>query len=117
LLAHGQGFFPGTSDSSITKTGRHDIAKILLKVALYTINQPTVNTYIHCQLMLFWYVVLYMFYSLRSFNMTLTYIFHIKLKIFSVWSQYDFDKKIFYQNVVALYNFRTHDIPHSTRTH
>jgi hypothetical protein len=30
---------PGTPSSSTTKTGRHDIAEILLKVALSTINQ------------------------------------------------------------------------------
>jgi hypothetical protein len=34
LLAHGWWFFPGTPAASITKTGRHDIAEILLKVAL-----------------------------------------------------------------------------------
>jgi hypothetical protein len=34
---------PGTPASSITKTGRHDIAEILLKVALNTINQSTNN--------------------------------------------------------------------------
>jgi hypothetical protein len=34
LLAHGRWFFPGTPASSTTKTGRHDIAEILLKVAL-----------------------------------------------------------------------------------
>jgi uncharacterized protein YwlG (UPF0340 family) len=34
LLAHGWWFSPGTPASSITKTGRHDIAEILLKVAL-----------------------------------------------------------------------------------
>ena len=39
LLAHGWWFSPGTLASSTTKTGRHDIAEILLKVALYTINQ------------------------------------------------------------------------------
>jgi hypothetical protein len=36
LLAHGRWFSPGTLTSSITKTGRHDIAEILLKVALNT---------------------------------------------------------------------------------
>jgi hypothetical protein len=36
LLAHGRWFSPA---SSITKTGRRDIAEILLKVALNTINQ------------------------------------------------------------------------------
>jgi hypothetical protein len=39
LLAHGRRFSPGTPASSTTKTGRHDIADILLKVALNTINQ------------------------------------------------------------------------------
>jgi hypothetical protein len=34
LLARGQWFSPGTLASSTTKTGRHDIAEILLKVAL-----------------------------------------------------------------------------------
>jgi hypothetical protein len=33
LLAHGRWFSPGTPASSITKTGRHDIAAILLNVA------------------------------------------------------------------------------------
>ena len=39
LLDHGRWFSPGTPASSTTKTGRHDIAEILLKVALNTINQ------------------------------------------------------------------------------
>jgi hypothetical protein len=36
LLAHGHGrwFSPGSPPSSTTKAGRHDIAEILLKVAL-----------------------------------------------------------------------------------
>jgi hypothetical protein len=36
LLAQGQWFSPGIPASSTTKTGRHDIAEILLKVALNT---------------------------------------------------------------------------------
>jgi hypothetical protein len=39
LLAHGRWFFPGTPASSTTKAGRHDIAEILLKVALNILNQ------------------------------------------------------------------------------
>jgi hypothetical protein len=42
LLAHGRWFSPSTPASSTNKTGRHDIAEILLKVALSTnksINQ------------------------------------------------------------------------------
>jgi len=39
LLAHGRWFSTGTPASSTTKTGGHDIAEILLKVALKTINQ------------------------------------------------------------------------------
>jgi hypothetical protein len=59
LLAHGRWFSPGTSVSSTTKTGRHDIAEILLKVALNTNNQinqkslpyPVINHYLAvCQL-------------------------------------------------------------------
>jgi len=38
LLAHGRWFSAGTPASSTTKTGRHDIAEILLKVALSTIK-------------------------------------------------------------------------------
>jgi hypothetical protein len=34
MFAHGQWFSPGTSASFTTKPGRHDIAEILLKVAL-----------------------------------------------------------------------------------
>jgi hypothetical protein len=34
LLAQGRWFSTGTPASSTTKTGRHDIAEILLKVAL-----------------------------------------------------------------------------------
>jgi hypothetical protein len=45
LLAHGRWFSPDTPASSTTKTGRHDIAEILLKVALNTkkikSNQPS----------------------------------------------------------------------------
>jgi hypothetical protein len=36
LLAHGRWFSTGTLASSTTKTGHHDIAEILLKVALDT---------------------------------------------------------------------------------
>ena len=43
LLAHGQWFSPGTPASSITKTDRHDIAEILLKVALNPKNQIKSN--------------------------------------------------------------------------
>jgi hypothetical protein len=39
LLAHGRWFSPGTPASSTTKTGRHDISEILLKMMLNTINQ------------------------------------------------------------------------------
>ena len=39
LLAHGRWFSLGTLPSSTTKTGCHDIAEILLKVALNTKNK------------------------------------------------------------------------------
>jgi hypothetical protein len=47
LLARGRWFSPGTPASSTTKTGRHDIAEILLKVALSTINQIKSNQIIY----------------------------------------------------------------------
>ena len=43
LLAHGQWFSPGIPASSTTKTGHHDIAEILLKVALNTKNLKKLN--------------------------------------------------------------------------
>ena len=43
LLAHGRWFSLGTPASSTTKTGHHDIAEILLKVAFNTINQIKSN--------------------------------------------------------------------------
>ena len=39
LLAHSRWFSPGTTTFSITKTGRHDTAEILLKMALNTKNK------------------------------------------------------------------------------
>ena len=45
LLAHGRWFSPA---SSTTKTGRHDIAEILLKVAINTTNQSINQTYHEC---------------------------------------------------------------------
>ena len=44
LLAHGRWFSPGCPASSTTKTGRHNIAEILLKVALSTKNQSINNS-------------------------------------------------------------------------
>jgi hypothetical protein len=43
LRVRGRWFSPGTPASSNTKTGRHDIAEILLKVPLNTINQSIKN--------------------------------------------------------------------------
>jgi hypothetical protein len=41
LLAYGRWFSPGTPASSTTKTGRHDMAEILQKMVLNTINQSS----------------------------------------------------------------------------
>jgi hypothetical protein len=45
LLSHDRWFSPGTPASSTTKTGRHDIAEILLKVALNTKHQ-SINQFV-----------------------------------------------------------------------
>jgi hypothetical protein len=50
LLVHGRWFSPVTPASSTTKTGHHDIAEILLKVALRTINQIKSNQSSHMSL-------------------------------------------------------------------
>ena len=44
LIAHGRRFSQGIPASSTTKTARHDIAEILLKVALNIINQIKSNS-------------------------------------------------------------------------
>jgi hypothetical protein len=46
LLAYDWWFSPCTPASSTTKTGRHDIAEILLKVALTTIKINQMKVYI-----------------------------------------------------------------------
>jgi hypothetical protein len=43
LLAHGWWFSPGTLAFSTTKTGRNNIAEILLKVALYIKINQSIN--------------------------------------------------------------------------
>jgi hypothetical protein len=40
----GRWFSPGTPASSTTKTGRHDLVEILMKVALNTINQNQISS-------------------------------------------------------------------------
>ena len=46
LLAHGRWFSPGTPASSTTKTDRHGIAEILLKVALNTKKSNQIKSFI-----------------------------------------------------------------------
>jgi hypothetical protein len=43
LLAHDRWFSPGIPASSTTKSDSYDIAEILLKVALSTNNQSSIN--------------------------------------------------------------------------
>jgi hypothetical protein len=47
LLAHGRWFSLGTPASSTTKTRRHDIAELLLKVALKISNPKSIKLYDH----------------------------------------------------------------------
>ena len=49
LLAQGRWFSPGTPASPTTKTGRHDVAEILLKVALNTKIHS--NSYYSCYIL------------------------------------------------------------------
>ena len=52
-LATGRWFSPGSPVSSTNKTDRHDIAEILLKVTLNTINQTIINWGTGLAIMLF----------------------------------------------------------------
>jgi hypothetical protein len=52
LLAQGRWFSPGTPASTTTKTGRHDIAEILLKVALNTKIQISIFSFLCSVLMI-----------------------------------------------------------------
>jgi hypothetical protein len=61
LLAHGRWFSPGTSAFSTTKTGRHDIAEILLKVALNQNKSKSKSIYG------FWLPIWYLFMSSSLF--------------------------------------------------
>jgi hypothetical protein len=45
LHSHGRWFSPGSPASSISKTGRHEIAEILLKVVLNIKNQIKIKSY------------------------------------------------------------------------
>jgi hypothetical protein len=47
LFVHGRWFSPGTPASSTIKTGRHDIAEILLKVALKHQNKKKMKYKFH----------------------------------------------------------------------
>jgi hypothetical protein len=64
LLAHGRWFSPGTPASSTTKTGRHDIAEILLKVALSTINKIKLNPFMPFGVLS---LLLLIYFALQSF--------------------------------------------------
>ena len=64
-LAAGQRFSPGTPVSSTNKTDHHDVAEILLKVALNTIKQTNIKKflvliYLHITfiILLFYYISL-----------------------------------------------------------
>jgi len=66
LLAYGRWFFPVTPASSTTKTGHYDIAEILLKVALNTINQSINQSYFRLEI----YIIKCLFTPLPLIVMT-----------------------------------------------
>jgi hypothetical protein len=53
LPAQGRWLSPGTPASSTTKTGRHDIAEILLKVALNTIISLTAGMFVSIAILIY----------------------------------------------------------------
>jgi hypothetical protein len=82
LLAHGRWFSPGTPASSITKAGRHVIAKILLKVALNTINQSMFmyvrSDMFHCSV----------FHQTKLLQYNIEFCFHILDTFLTGWFNY-----------------------------
>jgi len=68
LLAHCRWFSPGTPSSSTTKSGRHDIAEILLKVVLNTKNQ-SINLKFICLK-----IAMNFFYSTKAFRSSSHYL-------------------------------------------
>jgi hypothetical protein len=82
LLSHCQWFSPGTPAFSTTKTGRHDIAEILLKVVLNTKNNqltcvrwPPLNCTPLCGYTITWFIPGYT--SILSTQMSLTFILKV----------------------------------------
>jgi hypothetical protein len=65
ILAHGQWFSPGTPASSTTITGRHDIAEILLKVALKH-QKPKTKPMINLHVFVFYCAISFRFRFLVS---------------------------------------------------
>jgi len=62
LLAHGRWFSPGTPTSSTTKTDRHDIAEILLKVALKHQKSKYQSNHIQVMVCFFFVFCVYLFF-------------------------------------------------------
>jgi hypothetical protein len=79
LLAQGRWFPPGTPASSTTKTGRHDIAEILLKVALKHQNQIKYYMYILFQNLLSKYLILYFILNRNIYGKTLSCLSCLKI--------------------------------------
>ena len=81
LLAHGRWFSVGTPASSTTKTSRHDITEILLKVALKTKNQSINQSTCCCMLqfniskhiLLFVFCLIYTYFALLKFYFCLSW--------------------------------------------
>ena len=86
LLALGRWFSLGTPASSTTKTGRHDIAEILLKVALNTKNK-----------------------SITCISSVYTYQLCICLKLFSCKLSEKFNTQNYYHLIKMLNKFKYQD--------
>ena len=86
LLAHGLWFSPGTPASSITKTGRHDIAEILLKVALKHQKSNQIHTCVS-----YYFLFLFFLYFIAYIVLSYQHEFpaqHIRYVTTRVFSRY-----------------------------
>ena len=75
LLAHCRWFSPGTPASSTTKTGRRDIAEILLNVALNTNNQSILIFKFYVDMTRFRKVVCLIHFYLKLILLDITWYF------------------------------------------
>ena len=84
LLSHGRWFSPGIPASPTTKTGRHDIAEIFLKLVLHTMNQQSIYCCAFFPSQMFWIIKGVGSWCLTPLSTTIKEIIHFCSKVTSL---------------------------------